>query len=100
IGRTHTASVFASDSVDLSSSATLTVSGRYDRTKINNRDGIPPGGGPGSLDGDHVYSRFNPALGITFRPNTSFGAYLGYNEGSRAPSSIELRWAQPPDPWR
>ena len=31
-GRTHTISVFASDSVDSSSSVTLTVSGRYDRT--------------------------------------------------------------------
>ena len=100
IGRTHTASVFASDSVDLSSSATLTVSGRYDRTEIDNRDAITPGGGSGSLDGDHVYSRFNPALGITFRPNTSFGAYLGYNEGSRAPSSIELGCADPLNPCR
>ena len=28
-----------------------------------------PGGGPGSLDGDHVFSRFNPAAGVTFSPS-------------------------------
>ncbi len=31
----------------------LTLSGRYNRTSIRNRDRIQPGGGPGSLDGDH-----------------------------------------------
>jgi outer membrane receptor protein involved in Fe transport len=76
------------------------VSGRYDRTEINNSDAITPGGGPGSLDGDHAYGRFNPALGLTLRPNASFGAYFGYNEGSRAPSSIELGCADPDNPCR
>ena len=32
----------------------LTLSGRYNQTSIRNRDRIEPGGGPGSLDGDHV----------------------------------------------
>jgi len=99
-GRTHTRSAFASDSIDLSSSVTLTVSGRYDRTEIDNSDGITPAGEPGSLDGDHVYSRFNPALGLTFRPSASFGTYFGYNEGSRAPSVIELGCADPENPCR
>jgi outer membrane receptor protein involved in Fe transport len=99
-GRARTSSVFASDSIDLSSIVTLTVSGRYDRTEIDNSDAITPGGGPGSLDGNHEYSRFNPALGLTFRPNSSFGAYVGYNEGSRAPSSIELGCADPENPCR
>ena len=99
-GRARTSSVFASDSVDLTSTVTLTASGRYDRTEIDNSDAITPGGGPGSLEGDHEYSRFNPALGLTFRPNSSFGAYVGYNEGSRAPSSIELGCADPANPCR
>jgi len=99
-GRTHTSSVFASDSVDLSSSVTLTVSGRYDRTEIDNNDAITPEDEPGSLTGDHEYSRFNPALGLTFAPTASFGAYFGYNEGSRAPSSIELGCADPENPCR
>src|SRR5262249_10290584 len=41
-GRTHMSSVFASDSIDLSSRLTLTISGRFDRTKIDNSDAITP----------------------------------------------------------
>jgi outer membrane receptor protein involved in Fe transport len=52
------------------------------------------------LTGDHEYSRFNPALGLTFSPSAQFGAYLGYNEGSRAPSAIELGCADPANPCR
>ena len=99
-GRGHTSSVFASDSVDLSSTVTLTISGRYDRTEIDNSDAITPEDEPGSLSGDHQYGRFNPALGLTFTPSPSFGAYFGYNEGSRAPSSIELGCADPANPCR
>ncbi len=99
-GRTHTTSVFASDSVDLSSALTLTLSGRYDRTETANSDAITPAGEPGSLDGDHSYSRFNPALGLTYSPSAAFGAYFGYNEGSRAPSTIELGCADPANPCR
>ena len=38
------------------------------RTSISNTDRLNPGGGPGSLDGDHAYSRLNPAAGVTFSP--------------------------------
>ena len=48
---------------------TSPLSGRYNRTTIRNRDRIDPGGGPGSLDGDHAFSRFNPAAGVTFSPS-------------------------------
>ena len=44
----------------------LTLSGRYNRTTVHNRDRITPGGGSGSLDGDHRFSRFNPAIGATW----------------------------------
>ena len=37
--------------------------------RSSNRDRIEPGGGPGSLDGDHAFSRFNPAAGVTFSPS-------------------------------
>jgi outer membrane receptor protein involved in Fe transport len=99
VGQTHTSSVFASDSVGLTTELTLTVSGRYDRTDTVNSDAITPTGA-GSLSGEHTYSRFNPALGLTFSPSAAFGAYLGYNEGSRTPSSIELGCADPENPCR
>ena len=57
-----------------------------------------PGGGPGSLDGDHVFGRFNPAAGVTYSPARAVNVYVGYSEGSRAPTSIELGCADPEQP--
>ena len=96
--RTRTWSVFATDTVALGEQTHLTASGRYNRTTVRNRDAILPGGGPGSLDGDHVFGRFNPALGLTWSPSTLVNAYVGYNQGSRAPSAIELGCADPANP--
>jgi outer membrane receptor protein involved in Fe transport len=97
-GRTHTWSVFATDTLALGTLLHLTASSRFNRTTVRTTDAIVPGGGPGSLDGGHVFRRFNPALGITFTPAPAFGAYAGYNEGSRAPSAIELGCADPANP--
>jgi outer membrane receptor protein involved in Fe transport len=96
-GRSHTWSVFATDTLQLGAWS-VTASGRYNRTVVSNRDQIAPGGGPGSLDGDTTFSRFNPALGVTFAPTTALTTYIGYSQGSRAPSSIELGCADPANP--
>lgn len=97
-GRTRTWSVFASDTLALNPQTHLTISGRYNRTKVKNRDAITPGGGPGSLDGDHSFSRLNPAIGLTFAASNALTAYAGFNQGSRAPSAIELGCADPAAP--
>lgn len=97
-GRTRTWSLFASDTLALTLQTHLTLSGRYNRTTVKTTDAIIPGGGPGSLDGDHRFSRFNPAVGITFAPSAALNLYAGYNQGSRAPSAIELGCADPANP--
>lgn len=97
-GRTRTASLYASQVLALSPTTHLTVSGRYNHTRVENRDDILPGGGPGSLDGDHRFKRFNPAVGLTFSPMGGVTAYVGANQGSRAPSAIELGCADPANP--
>jgi len=99
-GRVHTSSVFVSDALGLTRSLALTLSGRYDHSTIDNSDGLTPGGGLGSLDGHHTFSRVNPAIGLTLNPSDSVGFYVGYNEGSRAPSAIELGCADPANPCR
>ncbi|MDN2710907.1 TonB-dependent receptor [Janthinobacterium sp. SUN118] len=99
-GRMRTWSVYASDSMAFNQDLTLTVSGRYNRSTVRNRDAITPGGGSGSLDGDHRYSRFNPAIGLAYAPAAGSSAYLGYNEGSRTPTAIELGCADPENPCR
>lgn len=96
--RTRTWSVFAADTLALNEQTHLTLSGRYNRTTVKNRDGIITDGSPGSLDGDHVFSRFNPAIGLTWSPSKLLNAYVGYNQGSRAPSAIELGCADPANP--
>jgi outer membrane receptor protein involved in Fe transport len=97
-GRTRVLSLFASSVLTLAPGTQLTLSGRYNHGSVRNRDAITPGGGPGSLDGDHRFSRLNPALGLTFTPAAGVNAWLGVGQGSRAPSAIELGCADPANP--
>ncbi len=97
-GKIHTWSLYATDTVSIGEAWHLTLSGRYNETTVRNSDRIEPGGGSGSLDGDHSFGRLNPAVGLTFTPSPMLTAYLGYSEGSRAPTSIELGCANPDEP--
>jgi outer membrane receptor protein involved in Fe transport len=97
-GHVNTGSVFASDVLPIGNAWFVTLSARFNRTSISNADGLNPGGGPGSLDGDHVFSRLNPAAGVTFSPSRTVNLYAGYSEGSRSPTSIELGCADPTEP--
>lgn len=97
-GIQHTGSFYFSDTFSPSRMWNITVSGRYNRTSIHNYDQIRPGGGEGSLDGKHVFERFNPAVGVTFNPTSMFNVYGRYSEANRAPTSIELGCADPDTP--
>jgi len=97
-GKASTWSLFATDTLSLQNHWHVTMSGRYNRTHIINTDQILPGGGAGSLDGNHVFQRFNPAIGTTYAWTPALTSYLGYNEGSRTPTSIELGCADPVNP--
>jgi len=97
-GRTRTFSVFASSVLTVARNTHLTLSGRHNRSSVRNRDAITPGGGPGSLHGDHRFSRFNPAVGLTFAPAPGLNAWASWSQGSRHPSSIELGCADPANP--
>jgi outer membrane receptor protein involved in Fe transport len=94
----NTWSLYATDTLSIRDAWHATLSARYNRSGITNHDNIQPGGGPGSLDGDYVYGRLNPAAGLTFSPSHAVNLYVGYSEGSRAPTSIELGCADPSEP--
>ena len=96
--RTRTTSLYASSLLALNAQTHLTLAGRWNRSTVRSRDAITPGGGAGSLDGDHRFSRFNPALGITWAATPAVTAYAGANQGSRAPSAVELGCADPANP--
>lgn len=96
--RSQTASAFASSTLQLSPAALLTLSGRYNRVEVRNRDQLTPGGGTGSLDGDYVFSHFNPGLGLTYALSPALNFYASANEGARAPTAVELGCADPASP--
>lgn len=87
--------VYLSDTLSLTPHWTLTVSGRYDWSKaqIGDESGVQP-----LLDGNHTFSRFNPALGLNWNPVAGFTVYATYNEGMRSPTAIELACADPAAP--
>ncbi len=97
-GRVRIASVFVTDTVSFADNVHLTASGRYNHVSVKNRDDINPGGGATSLDGDHRFRRFNPAIGITWSPTAKVNSYASYSESSRAPTTIELGCANPDVP--
>lgn len=97
-GLTPNWSVFFTDTLTLAKTVNVTVSGRYNRFTVDNLDQINPAAGPGSLTGDYVFERFNPAVGVTWSPITAVNLYANYAQASRAPTSIELGCADPNNP--
>jgi outer membrane receptor protein involved in Fe transport len=98
VGHTRTWSVYATEQVRVRDGLHVILSGRYNGTAVHNRDRMNPGGGPGSLDGDHHFARFNPAIGITWSPARHLNAFAGYDEGSRTPTAVVLGCADPANP--
>jgi outer membrane receptor protein involved in Fe transport len=97
-GATPNASVYFTDTLTLPKNVNVTVSGRYNRSTVNDTDLINPIAGPGSLTGSNVFQRFNPAVGITWSPTSSVNLYARFAQGSRAPTAIELGCADPDAP--
>jgi outer membrane receptor protein involved in Fe transport len=104
-GVSKTWSLFATDTLSLSPMWHLTMSARYNHTKVENDDRLNPIPDPDptlntSLTSDQSYNRINPAIGVNFTPSKNLTAYASYNEGSRAPTAIELGCANPNQPCR
>jgi iron complex outermembrane recepter protein len=87
--------VYFTDTLSLTKQWALTFSGRYNWSSAQIADvtGTQP-----LLNGRHLFSRFNPAVGINWNPTPTFTAYATYNEGMRSPTAIELACADPNAP--
>ena len=95
-GKTATTSLFATDTWALSPDMHLTLSGRYNRTRVQTiDDGRATLGLPTALDNDYRYTKFNPAVGMTFKLSPAMTLYGGVSQGNRAPSPIELGCSDP-----
>ncbi len=84
--------LFFTDTLDLTKSLSATVGGRYNYEEL---DLVDP---TGLLTGTHVYTRFNPMAGLTYKLMPNLSAYGGYSEANRAPTPAELGCADPAQP--
>ncbi|MDL2337089.1 MAG: TonB-dependent receptor [Pseudomonadota bacterium] len=97
-GSSHTSSVYFTDLIDLRSNLQLTVSGRYNDTRVRTNDlGRRLADNPTdtTLDGSGTYQKFNPAAGLTWQVSPTLTAYGNLSQGNRAPSPIELGCSDP-----
>ena len=84
---TESTSIYFTSTTDLSETLALTVSARSNNTDVSLRDlsGERP-----ELNGDHSFSRINPAVGLTWQANEDHNFYASLGESNRAPTPIEL----------
>ena len=84
---TESTSIYFTSTTDLSETLALTVSARSNNTDVSLRDlsGERP-----ELNGDHGFSRINPAVGLTWQANEDHNFYASLGESNRAPTPIEL----------
>jgi iron complex outermembrane recepter protein len=85
--------LFATDTFNVTPALAITASGRYNLARINLADHRGD-----ALNGDNHYSRFNPAIGATYKVFPALTAYAGYSEGNRAPTPSEIECSDPAKP--
>jgi outer membrane receptor protein involved in Fe transport len=106
-GSDRISGVYLSDTLSPSGNLHLNVAARYNRSTEaldgysldtdladfgNGYDARSP------VTGEHVYSRLNPAIGLTYTPTAGTTYYVNYNEASRAPTVVELGCSNPQRP--
>ena len=91
-GASGTASLYTTDTYSFDPRWHMTASARYNRTAIRTTDRLSPPLQPPAqgLNNDLVYTKLNPALGVSYAPQNAFGFYAGFSQGNRPPSPIEL----------
>ncbi|MDC9725322.1 MAG: TonB-dependent receptor [Gammaproteobacteria bacterium] len=88
-------SLMFSDTLHLSDKTALTLAGRYQHSEVK-IDNYNPG--DEKLEGDHSFSRFNPAFALSHQLQDNVTIYGSYNESFRTPTAAELTCADPEDP--
>jgi iron complex outermembrane recepter protein len=82
--------LFATDTLNITDRLAATLSGRFNAIGIdmNDQNG-------GDLSGNHAYTSFNPAAGLTYQLAPWLNVYGGYAQSTRAPTPAELSCAGP-----
>ena len=87
--------LYFSNTLSLTPQAHVTLSGRYNRARIDIADLLGT-----SLDGAHTFARFNPAVGAVLQTGDGAAFFVRYSESNRAPTAAELSCADPAEPCR
>jgi iron complex outermembrane recepter protein len=85
--------VFFTDTLDFTSQLSGNVAGRYNLARIDLSDQLGT-----ALTGNHTYSRFNPAGGLTYKIFPGLTVYASYADANRAPTPAELTCASAASP--
>ena len=93
-GKSRTVGLYATDVIALTPKTHLTVSGRWNQTRVTNDLGSPA---PVERE-SFTYSKFNPALGVTHAFNKNLNVFASVSQGTRVPTSAELGCADPAQP--
>lgn len=94
---TRTFGIFAADSIKLTRALTLSLSARYNESRIDNAD---RSGERPALDANHKYKRLNGGAGLTYEIRPGIAAYGGFHQSSRAPTPVELSCSHEDEPCR
>lgn len=96
---TETYSLFFTDTMSLTDKLALTVGGRYNRIEID-ISGTSKGGAQdlNETGETHVFTRFNPSVGLTYALQDNLSVYGSYSESNRAPTASELTCADENNP--
>ena len=85
--------VYALDTFDVTNRLSVTGGGRFNVADIILQDQLGV-----ALNGNDLYTRFNPTIGGTYKITSGLTAYAGYSEANRAPTPLELGCADPAHP--
>jgi outer membrane receptor protein involved in Fe transport len=91
----HLLGVYVVDSFNITHSLSMHASARFNWFDTTLEDHLGD-----ALNGQHVFARVNPALGLTQQLGSKWTLFAGYGESNRAPSAAELACADPDQPCR
>ncbi len=87
--------IYLSDTLAPVKGLNLTVSGRFNSVRVENRD---RSGEHAELNAGHRFQRFNGGVGLTYEPSDGREYYAGVYRTSRVPTAVELACSHPNAP--
>jgi iron complex outermembrane receptor protein len=85
--------LYVSDTLNVTPELAVTLGGRYNVALIHLFDKIGT-----ALNGNNRFSRFNPAVGATYKITPNLTGYVGYAEANRTPTAGEIGCSDPTRP--